>query len=92
MRQKIICVISARGGSKGLPNKNIKPLLGKPLIVWTIMQAKKVKEIDKIVVCTDSKKIQSIAIKAGADSPFLRPKSLSNSKVGKFKVFKYYER
>lgn len=89
MKKKIICVISARGGSKGLPNKNIKNLLGKPLIVWSIMQAKKVKEIHRVVVCTDSKKIQSIAIKAGAESPFLRPKKISNSKVGKFKVFKY---
>ena len=53
------------------------------------MQAKKVKEIHRVVVCTDSKKIQSIAIKAGAESPFLRPKKISNSKVGKFKVFKY---
>jgi len=89
MKKKIICVISARGGSKGLRNKNIKKLLNKPLIVWSIEQAKKTKEIDRIVVCTDSKKIQSIAIKAGAEVPFLRPKNLSTSKVGKFKVFKY---
>ena len=89
MKKKIICVISARGGSRGLPNKNIKKILNKPLIVWSIEQAKKTKEIDRIVVCTDSKKIQSIAIKAGAEVPFLRPKNLSTSKIGKFKVFKY---
>jgi|TARA_B110000037_G_scaffold212089_1_gene264427 CMP-N,N'-diacetyllegionaminic acid synthase len=89
MKKKIICVISARGGSKGLPNKNIKKLLNKPLIVWSIEQAKKIKEIDRVVVCTDSKKIQSISIKAGAEAPFLRPKNLSTSQTGKFKVFKY---
>ena len=55
MKKKIICVISARGGSKGLRNKNIKKLLNKPLIVWSIEQAKKTKEIDRIVVCTDKK-------------------------------------
>jgi len=89
MKKKVICVISARGGSKGLPNKNIKKLINKPLIAWSIEQAKKTKEIDRVVVCTDSKKIQSIAIKAGAEVPFLRPKNLSTSQVGKFKVFKY---
>ena len=50
----ILCVIGARGGSQGLPGKNIKPLLGKPLIVWTIETALSVPEIDKVVVSTDS--------------------------------------
>ena len=50
----IVCVISARGGSTGLPNKNIKLLCGKPLIYWTIKQAKKVSELNGIFVSTDN--------------------------------------
>jgi CMP-N,N'-diacetyllegionaminic acid synthase len=86
---KNLCVISARGGSKGLPNKNIKRVLGKPLICWTIEQALAVPEIDKVVVCTDSKSIKKVAVSAGAIVPFLRPKRLATSKTAKFEVWKY---
>ena len=85
-----ICVISARGGSKGLPNKNTKILLGKPLIAWSIQQALKTKLIDKVYICTDSKKIANTAIKFGAEVPFLRPKYLAKSSTNKFQVFKYF--
>jgi CMP-N-acetylneuraminic acid synthetase len=71
--EKIIAIIPARGGSKGLPGKNIKPLLGKPLIAWTIEQAKRSKFIDKLIVSTDSQKIAKVAKKYGAEVPFLRP-------------------
>jgi len=85
-----ICVISARGGSKGLPNKNIKIILGKPLIAWSIKQAKESKYIDKVYVCTDSDKIAKVAIKNGAEVPFLRPKYLAQSTTNKFQVFKFF--
>lgn len=85
-----ICVISARGGSKGLPNKNIKKIVGKPLIAWSIEQALSSKSIDKVYVCTDSKKIANIANKYGANVPFLRPKNLATSSTNKFQVFKYF--
>lgn len=75
--KKILAIIPARGGSKGLPGKNIKILVGKPLIAWTIEQAKKSKYIDKLIVNTDSKKIVEVAEKYGADVPFLRPKKLA---------------
>ena len=55
---KNICVISARGGSMGLPNKNIKVLIDKPLIAWSIEQALETPEIEKVVVCTDSIEIK----------------------------------
>ena len=84
-----LCVISARGGSKGLPNKNIKKMLGKPLIAWSIEQALSVKEIDKVIVSTDSKKIAKISNKYGAETPFLRPRNISKSNSAKFEVFKY---
>lgn len=75
--KKIIAIIPARGGSKGLPGKNIKPLLGKPLIAWTIEQARKSKYIDKLIVSTDDKKIAEISKMHGADVPFLRPKEFA---------------
>jgi len=83
-KQKIIAIIPARGGSKGLPGKNIKPLLGKPLIAWTIEHAKKSKYIDKLIVSTDDKKIAVISKKYGADIPFLRPKELAQDNSSTF--------
>ncbi len=89
MYENIVCVISARGGSKGLPNKNIKELVGKPLIAWSIEQALKCKLIKKVVVSTDSEKIASIAKAYGAEVPFLRPAKLSNSSSGKWEVWQH---
>ena len=77
--KRILGLIPARGGSKGLPGKNIKPLLGKPLIAWTIEQVKASRYIDEVLVSTDSKKIASIAKKYGAEVPFIRPKRLATS-------------
>jgi CMP-N-acetylneuraminic acid synthetase len=74
---KVLCVIPARGGSKRIPNKNIKKFLGKPLIYHTIKAAINSKIFDKIVVSTDSKKIKNIAKKYGAEVPFIRPKRIS---------------
>lgn len=80
---KILCTICARGGSKGVPNKNIKELAGKPLIVHTIKQALASDMIDKVIVSTDSKKIAEIARKAGAEVPFIRPLELATDTIGK---------
>lgn len=85
----VLCVIGARGGSQGLPGKNMKQLLGSPLIKWTIDAAIATPEIDRVVVSTDSKEIASIAMNAGAEVPFIRPEKLSGSKVGKFDVWKH---
>lgn len=73
----VICVIPARGGSKGLPNKNILELNGEPLIVWPIKHAKESGVINTIIVSTDSEEIAEIAKQNGALVPFLRPKELS---------------
>lgn len=75
--KKIIGIIPARGGSKGLPGKNILPLLGKPLIVWTIGQALKSKYLDKVIVSTDDDEIADISEHNGAEVPFLRPGELA---------------
>lgn len=63
----IIGLIPARGGSKGIPNKNIKVICGKPLIVWTIEKAKSSRLLDKVIVSTDSEAIAEIARSAGAE-------------------------
>ena len=73
---KVLAIIPARGGSKGILNKNIKNFNGKPLIQWTIESALKSKLIDKIVVSSDSHKIINISKKLGADIVF-RPKNIS---------------
>lgn len=73
----ILAIIPARGGSKGIPNKNIAELAGKPLIGWTINNAKSSVNIDRVIVTTDSEKIADIARKFGAEVPFLRPKELA---------------
>lgn len=72
-----IAVIHARGGSKRLPLKNIRPLLGKPLIAWCIEAALGSKLLDRVIVSTDHDGIADAAIKAGAEVPFRRPADLS---------------
>lgn len=72
-----LALIPARAGSKGIPGKNIKPICGKPLIQWTIECALSSSEVDRVVVSTDSQKIADIAIKCGAEVPFLRPAHLA---------------
>ncbi len=73
----IIALIPARGGSKGIPRKNITLVAGKPLIVWTIEAAQKSRLITRVVVSTDDEEIADISLKAGAEVPFLRPSSLA---------------
>ena len=79
--ETILGLIPARGGSKGLPRKNIKLLLGKPLIAWTIEQALASKYLDKVVVSTDDEEIAKISKKYGAEVPFIRPKELATDKT-----------
>ena len=73
----VTAIIFARGGSKGLPGKNIRPLNGKPLIAWSIEQALSVKQINNVIVSTDSEDIAKVARYYGAQVPFIRPKELS---------------
>ncbi|WP_418641892.1 cytidylyltransferase domain-containing protein [Vibrio chaetopteri] len=73
----VIAFIPARGGSKGVKNKNIKMLAGKPLIAWSIEQALDCDLIDRVIVSTDSYEIADIARKYGAEAPFMRPAEIS---------------
>jgi N-acylneuraminate cytidylyltransferase len=75
---KTVAFIFARSGSKGLPNKNIKLLAGKPLIAYSIEQALATKRIERVIVSTDSDEIANIALEFGAEVPFLRPSELAS--------------
>ncbi|RLG31780.1 acylneuraminate cytidylyltransferase family protein [Methanosarcinales archaeon] len=75
--RKIVGLIPARGGSKGIPLKNIKELVGKPLIAFTIEEALKSKVLDRIIVSTDHEEIARISRECGAEVPFKRPADIS---------------
>lgn len=75
--KEILAIIPARGGSKGIPKKNIKSFNGKPLISFTIEEAKKSKYIDRIVVSTEDEEISKICQKYGAEVPYARPMELA---------------
>lgn len=75
--KKILAIIPARGGSKGLPGKNIKELCGKPLIAWSIEHAQKSKYVDELFISTDSQEIADVAEHFGAPCPELRPAELA---------------
>ena len=80
LKKNTIAVILARGGSKGIPGKNIKSFLGKPLLAWTIIQAKISKNISKVYLSSDSDDILKIGKKYGA-LLIKRPKSISGDKA-----------
>ena len=86
---KILAIIPARGGSKGIRRKNLQKLSGKPLIVHTIIAAKKTKSINKIIVSTDDKEIGKISKNNGAEVPFLRPKQISKETSSTIEVIKH---
>jgi CMP-N,N'-diacetyllegionaminic acid synthase len=77
----ILALIPARGGSKGVPRKNIRELCGKPLIAWSIEAAQKSKYIDRLVVSTEDEEIAEIARNYGAEVPFMRPPELSQDET-----------
>ncbi len=72
-----LAIIPARGGSKGIPKKNIKEIAGKPLIAWSIEQAFNSSQIDRVIVTTDCEDIAAVAREYGAEVPFMRPAHLA---------------
>lgn len=79
--RKVVAIIPARGGSKGLPGKNIRWLAGKPLLAYAIEAVQSSSLIDRIVVSTDHEEIASVAKKYGAEAPFLRPTDISSDEA-----------
>jgi len=88
LRQKVLCTICARGGSKGIKNKNIKLINGKPLIAYTIEQAKESELFEHIVISTDSDKIAEISQEYGAEVFFRRSAKMASDSVGKLDVIR----
>jgi N-acylneuraminate cytidylyltransferase len=85
----ILCIIPARSGSKGLPHKNVKDYHGKPLLAWSIEQAQLCQYKMKIIVSTDSKEYADIAVKYGAEAPFLRPPEISGDLSTDYECMKH---
>jgi CMP-N,N'-diacetyllegionaminic acid synthase len=83
---KVLCIIPARSGSKGISGKNIKLLCGKPLITYSIQQALNTNIIDRTIVSTDNKKIAEISRNCGADVPFTRPSHLATDEASTLDV------
>jgi N-acylneuraminate cytidylyltransferase len=86
---RTIATICARGGSKGLPGKNIRPFAGRPLIAHSIAHALACPEIDGVYVSTDDERIAAVAKDAGATVPYLRPAELATDQAGKLPVIEH---
>jgi YrbI family 3-deoxy-D-manno-octulosonate 8-phosphate phosphatase len=86
---KILAVIPARGGSKGIPRKNIRPFAGYPLIAWSIAAAKQSNLVTRVIVSTDDEEIAAVAREYGAETPFLRPNELAQDKTTDLPVFEH---
>ena len=87
---KILCIIPARSGSKGIPHKNIKLFHNKPLLAWSIIQAQQSKYNMRIIVSTDSENYSNIANDYGAETPFLRPSEISQDSSTDYECIKHY--
>jgi CMP-N,N'-diacetyllegionaminic acid synthase len=85
----IVGAICARGGSKGVPRKNLRPLLGKPLIVHTIECARQCPRLSRVIISTDDEEIAAVSRQHGAHVPFLRPAHLAQDNSSKWDVFKH---
>ena len=76
--KRVLAIVPARKGSKGLPLKNIRPLGGKPLLAWPIAAARASAHVDRVIISTDDQGFADIAVAHGADAPFLRPAELAS--------------
>jgi len=90
---KVLAIIPARGGSRGVPRKNVRQVAGKPLIEWTIETALGCNNLfHRVVVSTDDEEIAEVSRRAGADVPFMRPKDLAGDKVPMMPVLQHATR
>ncbi|MGL5058015.1 MAG: cytidylyltransferase domain-containing protein [Fusobacteriaceae bacterium] len=85
--KRILAIIPARGGSKGIPKKNIIDLLGKPLLYYSVKSAKESKYVDKVILSTDDIEIGEVGKSLGAEVPFLRPEDISGDKAKSIDAF-----
>lgn len=87
--KEVVAIIPARGGSKGIPKKNLISVLGEPLISWTIKTALSCTKINRVIVSTDDEEIASISLNCGAEVPFIRPKEFAQDTSLDIDVFKH---
>jgi CMP-N,N'-diacetyllegionaminic acid synthase len=76
--KRVLAIVPARKGSKGLPLKNVRPLAGKPLLAWPIAAARASAHVDRVIISTDDQGFADLAVEHGADAPFLRPAELAS--------------
>jgi N-acylneuraminate cytidylyltransferase len=88
-KPEILVIIPARGGSKGIPRKNIRMFSGYPLIAWSIAAAKKSQSVTRVIVSTDDPEIAAVAREWGAETPFLRPTEFAQDKTTDLPVFEH---
>jgi len=86
---EILAIIPARGGSKGIPRKNIRPFAGYPLIAWSIAAAKQSQQVTRVIVSTDDDEIASVAREFGAETPFMRPAKFAEDNTTDLPVFEH---
>lgn len=86
---RFLGIITARGGSKRVPRKNIKDFLGKPLLAWTVEAALKSGVLDRLVLTTDDKEIAEVGKKYGAEVPFMRPAELATDTASSYDAVKH---
>jgi len=84
--KRVLCIVPVRGGSKGVPGKNARPLAGRPLVAYTLDHALACPEIDRTIVSTDSEDLARLAREAGVGVPFMRPAELAGDSAGTIDV------
>ena len=80
-KPEVLAIITARGGSKSIPNKSIAPCAGKPLMYYTIKAAQQAKTVTRLIISTDNEEMAAVARKCGVEVPFMRPKHLASDKA-----------
>jgi len=85
----VLGIVPARGGSKGMPRKNLHALAGRPLVAWTIEAARQASSLDRVIVSTDDPEIAEVARELGAEVPFMRPAELAEDDTPDLPVFQH---
>ncbi|HQC21081.1 MAG TPA: acylneuraminate cytidylyltransferase family protein, partial [Anaerolineaceae bacterium] len=88
-KPEVLALIPARGGSKGIPRKNIRDFGGAPLIAWSIAAALRAETVTRVIVSTDDEEIAAVAREWGAETPFLRPAELAQDDTTDYPVFRH---
>lgn len=87
--QRVLALIPARGGSKGVPGKNIRDVGGKPLLAWTIEAARRSRYIDRLILSSDDREIIEVALAHGCEAPFVRPAELATDQADSMSVVRH---